>query len=200
MWENKEQAINLSYNADELWFKGVYGQSVNKPLEIRKWEENTKFFKLLDKTYPRSKADRILQDLSLIALTFSKHAVEQRLTFKPNSKGENTDPVVFRHDPNGDLIELALELRTVSLARPPKDSSLTKEEDFDDAEFTKTFFVEHKANRILLVTLAGYCVHSTLVPAIVPKLFFAPSEEIHMKKIFLSNGRGRAGKRGKRGT
>ena len=95
MWENKEQAIDLSYNADELWFKGVYGQPVNKPLEIRKWEENTKFFKLLDKTYPRSKADRVLQDLSLIALTFSKQAVQQRLTFKPNSKGENTAPVVF---------------------------------------------------------------------------------------------------------
>ncbi len=87
MWESKEQAIDLSYNTDELWFKGVYGQPVNKPLEIRKWEENTRFFKLLDKTYPRSKADRVLQDLSLIALTFSKQAVQQRLTFKPNSKG-----------------------------------------------------------------------------------------------------------------
>jgi hypothetical protein len=96
-----------------------------------------------------------LQDLSLIALTFSKQAVQQRLTFKPNPKGQNTAPVVFQHDPNGDLIELALELRTVSLAlvpdlaRPPKDSSLAKEEDFDDAEFTKTFFVEPKADRIL---------------------------------------------------
>ena len=58
MWESKEQTIDLNYNADELWFTGVYGQPVLKPLEIRKWEENTKFFKLLDKTYPRSKADR----------------------------------------------------------------------------------------------------------------------------------------------
>ncbi len=48
-----------------------------------------------------------------------------------------------------------------------------------------------------MVTLAGYCVHSTLVPAIVPFFFFAPSEKIHMKKSFLSNGRGCAGKRGK---
>ncbi len=52
----------------------------------------------------------------------------------------------------------------------------------------------------LLVTLAGYYVHSTLVPAVVPKTFFAPSEKIHIKKLFLSNGRGCAGKRGKRGT
>ena len=95
MWESKEQAIDVNYNADELWFVGVYGQPVVKPLEIRKWEDNSKCFKLLDKTYPRSKADRILQDLSLIALTFSKQAVQQRLTFKPNSKGENTAPVVF---------------------------------------------------------------------------------------------------------
>jgi hypothetical protein len=111
MWESKEQAIDLNYNAEELWFKGVYGQPVNKPLEIRKWEENTKFFKLLDKTYPRSKADRILSDLSLIALTYSKQVVQQRLTFKPNAKGENSAPVVFQYDPNGDLLDFVLELR-----------------------------------------------------------------------------------------
>jgi hypothetical protein len=53
MWESKEQAIDVNYNADELWFVGVYGQPVANPTEIRKWEENSKFFKLLDKTYPR---------------------------------------------------------------------------------------------------------------------------------------------------
>ena len=84
MWESKEQAIDVNYNSDELWFVGVYGQAVAKPTEIRKWEENTKFFKLLDKTYPRIKADRMLKDLSLIALAYSKLAVQQRLTFKPN--------------------------------------------------------------------------------------------------------------------
>jgi hypothetical protein len=76
MWETKEQAVDVNYNADELWFTGVYGQPANKPLEIRKWEENSKFFKLLDKTYPRQKADRMFQDLSLIALTYSKQAVQ----------------------------------------------------------------------------------------------------------------------------
>ncbi len=29
-----------------------------------------------------------------------------------------------------------------------------------------------------LVTLAGYCVHSTVVPAIVPIFFFSPTEEM----------------------
>ena len=85
MWKSKEQTIDLNYNADEFWFKGVYGQPVNKPIEIKKWEENTKFFKLLDKTYPRSKADRILQDLSLIALTFSKQAVQPQNCGSPRS-------------------------------------------------------------------------------------------------------------------
>jgi hypothetical protein len=145
----------LSYNAEELWLKGVYGQPVNKPLEIRNWEENTKFVKLLDKTYPRSKADRILQDLSLIALTYSKQALQQRLTFKPNSKGENSAPVVFQYDPNGDLLELVLELRSTrsaaaaEIVQPPKDRSLVKDDRFDEAEITKTFFVEPRAERIL---------------------------------------------------
>ncbi len=117
MCENKKQAIDLSFNAEGLWFKGVYGQPANKPLEIRKWEENTIFFKLLDKTYPHSKADRILSDLSLIALTYSKQAVQQRLTFMPNAKGENSAPVVFQYDPNGDLLDLVLELWSAQPAR-----------------------------------------------------------------------------------
>ena len=31
---------------------------------------------------------------------------------------------------------------------------------------------------VSMVTLAGYCVHSTVVPAIVPIFFFAPTEKI----------------------
>ncbi len=46
---------------------------------------------------------------------------------------------------------------------------------------------------MFLVTLAGYYIHSTLVPAIVPKNKFPPSEEIDVKDSFLSNGRGRVG-------
>jgi hypothetical protein len=41
-----------------------------------------------------------------------------------------------------------------------------------------------------MVTLAGYCVHSTVVPAIVPKKCFAPSEEIDGKELLFSNGGG----------
>ena len=145
MWESKEQAIDVNYNADELWFVGVYGQPVAKPTEIRKWEENTKFFKLLDKTYPRQKADRMLKDFSLIALTYSKFAVQQRLTFKPNPKGENSAPVVFQHDPNGDLIEFVLDLRSLTPIAVPPLSPIKEEEDAADG--SKTFEIETKSER-----------------------------------------------------
>jgi hypothetical protein len=114
MWESKEQTIDVNYNSDELW--GVYGQAVAKPTEIRKWEENSKFFKLLDKSYPRIKADRMLKDLSLIA--YSKLVVQQRQTFKPNPKGENSTQVAFQHDPNGELLGFVLDLRSLTPLRP----------------------------------------------------------------------------------
>ncbi len=132
MWESKEQAIDVNYNSDELWFVGVYGQAVAKPTEIRKWEENTKFFKLLDKTHPRIKADRMLKDLSLIALAYSKLAVQQRLTFKPNPRGENSAPVVFQHDPNGELIEFVLDLRSLTPLTVPTSLSPIKEAEDED--------------------------------------------------------------------
>ncbi len=130
---------------------GVYGQPVAKPTEIRQWEENSKFFKLLDKSYPRTKADRMLKDLSLIALTYSKNAVQQRLTFKPNPRGENSAPVVFQHDPNGELIEFVLDLRSLTpLAMPPL-SPIKKKDDekADGMEGSKTFEVETKIEKAL---------------------------------------------------
>jgi hypothetical protein len=146
MWESKEQAIDVNYNSDELWFVGIYGQQVAKPNDIKKWEENTKFFKLLDKTYPRQKADRMLNDLSLIALTYSKQAVQQRLTFKPNPKGENSAPVVFLHDPNGELVKFVLDLRSLTpIALPPL--SPIKESDEDKFEASKTFEVETQSEK-----------------------------------------------------
>ncbi len=81
--------------------------------------------------------------------------MQQRLTFKPNSKGENSAPVVFQYDPNGDLLDLVLELRSAlpaqapEIVQPPKDNSLVTDDKFDEAEITKTFFIELKAERIL---------------------------------------------------
>ncbi len=74
----------------------------------------------------------MLQDLSLIALTYSKQAVQQRLTFKPNHKGENAAPVVFQYDPEGDLVEYVLALRTLSpLTIPPLSPIREEDEDKD---------------------------------------------------------------------
>ncbi len=50
--------------------------------------------------------------------------------------------------------------------------------------------VKLKTNVNFMVTLAGYCIHSTVVPAIVPKYFLPPSEEIHGKELLFSNGGG----------
>jgi hypothetical protein len=103
MWESKDQTLDINYNVAELWFVGVYGVPVPKPLDIKKWEEG-KCYLLLDKNIPRLKADRMLQDLLHIALKYAQSAVHQRLTLKPNSKGKNRAPVVFQYDSGGDYL------------------------------------------------------------------------------------------------
>jgi hypothetical protein len=88
----------------------------------------------------------MLKDLSLIALTYSKLAGQQRLTFKPNPKGENSAPVVFQHDPNGDLVEFVLDLRSLSpIAMTPL--LPIKEDDEDKLEASKTFEVETQSEK-----------------------------------------------------
>ena len=109
MWESKDQTLDINYNVAELWFIGVYGQPVPKPIDIKKWEEG-KCYLLLDKNIPRLKADRMLQDLSHIALKYAQSAVHQRLTLKPNAKGENRAPVVFQYDSGGDYLPWAVKL------------------------------------------------------------------------------------------
>jgi hypothetical protein len=49
---------------------------------------------------------------------------------------------------------------------------------------------------IKLATLRRYCVHSTLVPVVVPIYFFPHDWKIYMKELLLSNGRVLYGKRG----
>jgi hypothetical protein len=61
------------------------------------------------------------------------------------------------------------------------------EQDKAEAKFVMEL---KQTKKELVVTLAGYCVHSTVVPAIVPKNIFAPSEEIDGKELLFSNGGG----------
>jgi hypothetical protein len=88
MWESKAESIDVNYNLEHLWFDGVNGQHVQKPAEIRKWEES-KVYKLIEQRFPRVKADKMLTDLSSIALEWAKSYVRQRQAFKLNTKGEN---------------------------------------------------------------------------------------------------------------
>ncbi len=121
MWESKDQTLDISYNVAELWFLDVYGVPVPKPTEIKKWEEG-KCYLLLDKHIPRLEADRMLQDLSQIALKYAQSTVQQRLTLKPNSKGENRAPVVFQYDSGGDYLPWAVKLINVDDIVDPSDA------------------------------------------------------------------------------
>jgi hypothetical protein len=115
MWESKDQTLDINYNVAELWFLGVYGVSVPKPLDIKKWEKGNCYL-LLDKNIPRLKADRMFQDLSQIALKYAQGTVHQRLTLKPNAKGENRAPFVFQYDSGGDYLPWAVQLLEVATA------------------------------------------------------------------------------------
>ena len=115
MWESKDNCIDVNYNTDQLWFDGINGQHIQKPTEIRKWEES-KCHKLIEKHFPRIKADKMLTDLSSIALEWAKSYVRQRQTFKLNTKGENVAPLAFQHDPDGTYHELAVQLRNLGPA------------------------------------------------------------------------------------
>jgi hypothetical protein len=127
MWESKDQTLDINYNVAELWFLGVYGVPVPKPTEIKKWEEG-KCYLLLDRNIPRLKADRMLQDLSQIALKYAQGTVHQRLTLKPNAKGENRAPVVFQYDSGGDYLPWAVRLLEVAMA------GVDSSEDFAEVE------------------------------------------------------------------
>ena len=110
MWESIAESIDVNYNIEHLWFDGINGQHVQKPNDIRKCEES-KCHKLIERHFPRVKADKMLSDLSIIALEWAKNYVRQRQTFKLNTKGENMAPMAFQNDPDGTYLALAAELR-----------------------------------------------------------------------------------------
>jgi hypothetical protein len=85
-----------------------------KPADIRKWEES-KVHKLIEKLFPKVKADKMLSDLSSIALKWAKSYVRQRQTFKTNAKGENMAPLAFQSDPDGTYHGLAVQLRNLEV-------------------------------------------------------------------------------------
>jgi hypothetical protein len=133
MWESKAESIDVNYNLEHLWFDGVNGQHVQKPAEIRKWEES-KVYKLIERHFPRVKADKMLTDLSSIALEWAKSYVRQRQTFKLNTKGENMAPLAFQHDPDGTFHSLAVLLRNCEEPEPKDEDSRPIIEPMDGEE------------------------------------------------------------------
>jgi hypothetical protein len=47
MWESKAESIDVNYTLEHVWFDGINGQHVQKPVDIRKWEES-KVYKLIE--------------------------------------------------------------------------------------------------------------------------------------------------------
>ena len=145
MWESKAESIDVNYNLEHVWFDGINGQHVQKPVDIRKWEES-KVYKLIEKNFPRVKADKMLTDLSSIALEWAKNYVRQRQTFKLNTKGENMAPLAFQHDPDGTHHSLAVQLRNFDLSPEfdPEDTAPTfepmdgEENDLDETRTPST--------------------------------------------------------------
>jgi hypothetical protein len=94
---------------------GSTGSEVNthKNLRTSASGKTRKCTNSFEKYFPKVKADKMLADLSSIALEWAKNYVRQRQTFKMNTKGENMAPLVFQSDPDGDgtYQELAIQLR-----------------------------------------------------------------------------------------
>jgi hypothetical protein len=61
------------------------------------------------------KADKMLADLSSIALDWAKNYVRQRQTFKLNTKEEKMAPLAFQSDPKGTYHDIAMQLRNIDL-------------------------------------------------------------------------------------
>jgi hypothetical protein len=133
MWEGKDNALDATYNADHIWFDGIGGQHTQKPADIRKWEDS-KVYKLIEKHFPKVKADKMLADLSSIALEWSKSYVRQRQMFKMNTKGENMAPLAFQSDPDGIYHDLAVQLRNVTIDGLVEDETGMAIVEFEDTE------------------------------------------------------------------
>jgi hypothetical protein len=134
MWESKDNALDATYNADHIWFDGIGGQHTQKPADIRKWEDS-KVYKLIEKQFPKVKADKMLSDLSSIALEWAKSYVRQRQTFKLNTKGENMAPLAFQSDPEGIYHDLAVQLRNTTIGtREEHESGMPIVEPLDKEE------------------------------------------------------------------
>jgi hypothetical protein len=99
----------------------TYGLTASTGYLSRNLREESKCHKLVEKNFPRVKADKMLTDLSSIALEWAKTYVRKRQTFKLNTKGENMAPLAFQQDPDGTYLALAIQLRNAGSSSDPED-------------------------------------------------------------------------------
>jgi hypothetical protein len=111
MWTDRDQTLDINHNPEELWFAGIFGRPVAKPPAITKWENSPKIYLVVDKTFPRSKASAVLDDLGIIALENARTTVRQRQTFRATNKAKNVAPLTFEFDPDGQYAVFAATLR-----------------------------------------------------------------------------------------
>ena len=111
MWDSNQNESTNTYQRNTEWFAGPFDTPVNKPPAIIKWEQNTTCYEPINKFFARLRAVNQLEDLSTIAMTFTKKEVKTRLSFETNEHGQSVAPTVFALDPNGNLLLYANELR-----------------------------------------------------------------------------------------
>jgi hypothetical protein len=111
MWDSNQNESTNTYQRNTEWFAGPFDTPVNKPPAIVKWEQNTTCYEPINKFFARLRAINQLEDLSTIAMTFTKKEVKTRLSFETNEHGQSVAPTVFALDPNGNLLLYAVELR-----------------------------------------------------------------------------------------
>ncbi len=111
MWDSNQNESTNTYQRNTEWFAGPFDTPVNKPPAIIKWEQNTTCYEPINKFFARLRAINQLEDLSTIAMTFTKKEVKTRFSFETNEHGQSVAPTVFALDPNGNLLLYANELR-----------------------------------------------------------------------------------------
>ncbi len=95
MWDSNQNESTNTYQRNTEWFAGPFDTPVNKPPAIIKWEQNTTCYEPINKFFARLRAINQLEDLSTIAMTYTKKEVKTRLSFETNEHGQSVAPTVF---------------------------------------------------------------------------------------------------------
>ena len=113
MYDNRQDQSLIHQHLHEEtteWFPAPFNVPISAPKAITNWRDDRARYQLLQTRWPRTRAVRQLQDLSTIALQFTKKEVRQKQSFSASSGTENTAPSLFQLDMEG-VLPLAPQLR-----------------------------------------------------------------------------------------